>query len=102
MRSTGGDDIERADAGRQAPALACRRRVFSASGGRVLFGAASATLAEFGAWVNRVWIHGSKDDAVAFQVWVKGTQDAARAQRRGMSGKKRSPSPTPSQLYLLD
>ena len=28
--------------------------------------------------------------------------DTARAQRRGTSGKKRSPSPTPSHLSLLD
>jgi len=61
-----------------------------------------AGLERVGAWVNRVWRQGSKDRSVAFQVWVNGTQDAACAQRRGTSGKKRSPSPTPSHLYLLD
>ncbi len=38
-------------------------------------------------WVHRVWPQGSKDHPAAFQVWVQGTQDAARAQRRGTSGK---------------
>lgn len=38
-------------------------------------------------WVNRTWPQGSKDQAGAQQVWMKNTQDAARAQRRNASGK---------------
>ena len=40
-----------------------------------------------GPWLNRVWPPGSKDQPAAFQLWMKGTQEAARAQRRGTSGK---------------
>jgi hypothetical protein len=46
-----------------------------------------AGLERVGAWVHRVWPQGSRDQPAAYQVWVKGTQDAARAQRRGTSGK---------------
>jgi hypothetical protein len=48
---------------------------------------ADAALARVGAWVNRTWPKESKDHPAAFQIWMKNTQDAAAAQRRGTSGK---------------